>query len=181
MAMRVRGLTRAQIRDLHVADEKALQGYFTARIEKFLSAHGRRLIGWDEILEGGIPASASITSWRGVDGGIAAAKSGHDAVLSPEIPNYLDWRQATGAGEAPGAGRVNTLRQVYDFNPAPDALTRYGALHDKSGRVFEITAFRPSIALSRPSASRARRSSPSSTPRPWRTGSSPPTCASNSS
>ena len=114
---------QAQIRDLHVADEKALQGYVTARIEKFLSAHGRRLIGWDEILEGGIPASASITSWRGIEGGITAAKSGHDAVLSPEIPNYLDWRQITGAGEAPGAGRVNILRQVYDFNPAPEGLT----------------------------------------------------------
>ena len=114
---------QAQIRDLHVADEKALQGYFTARIEKFLSAHGRRLIGWDEILEGGIPASASITSWRGVDGGIAAAKSGHDAVLSPEVPFYLDWRQASGAGEAPGAGRINILRQVYDFNTVLAVLT----------------------------------------------------------
>ena len=114
---------QAQMCALKVSDEKALQGYFTARIEKFLSAHGRRLIGWDEILEGGIPASASVTSWRGVEGGILAAKTGHDAVLSPEIPNYLDWRQASGAGEAPGAGRINLLRQVYDFNPAPDALT----------------------------------------------------------
>ena len=114
---------QAQIRALHVADEKALQGYFTARIEKFLSAHGRRLIGWDEILEGGIPASASITSWHGVEGGIVAAKSGHDAVLSPEDPLYFDWRQASGAGEAPGAGRVNILRKVYDFNPAPESLT----------------------------------------------------------
>jgi hexosaminidase len=114
---------QAQMRALHVADEKALQGYFTVRIEKFLSAHGRRLIGWDEILEGGIPASASITSWRGMEGGIVAAKSGHDAVLSPENPTYFDWRQATGAGEAPGAGRVNLLHKVYDFNPAPDVLT----------------------------------------------------------
>ena len=114
---------QAQMRALKIADEKALQGYFTARIEKFLSLHGRRLIGWDEILEGGIPGSASITSWRGVDGGIAAARSNHDAVLSPEVPLYLDWRQATGAGEAPGAGRVNVLRQVYDFNPVLEALT----------------------------------------------------------
>jgi len=120
---------QAQIRALHVADEKALQGYFTARIEKFLSGHGRRLIGWDEILEGGIPASASITSWRGIDGGIAAARSGHDAVLSPEVPLYLDWRQATGPGEAPGAGRINILRQVYDFNPAPEALTEEQQRH----------------------------------------------------
>ncbi len=114
---------QTQMRALNVSDEKALQGYFTARIEKFLSAHGRRLIGWDEILEGGIPASAWVTSWRGVEGGILAAKTGHDAVLSPEIPNYLDWRQASGAGEAPGAGRINLLRQVYDFNPAPESLT----------------------------------------------------------
>jgi hexosaminidase len=114
---------QAQIKALNVADEKALQGYFTARIEKFLSAHGRRLIGWDEILEGGVPPRASITSWRGIEGGIAAAKSGHDAVLSPEEPLYFDWRQAVGPGEAPGAGRVNVLRKVYDFNPAPAALT----------------------------------------------------------
>ncbi|MBA2587387.1 MAG: family 20 glycosylhydrolase [Alphaproteobacteria bacterium] len=114
---------QAQMKALGIADEKALQGYFTARIEKFLSAHHRRLIGWDEILEGGIPASASITSWRGLDGGIAAARSGHDAVLSPEKPLYFDWRQITGAGEAPGAGRVNMLREVYDFNPSLDALT----------------------------------------------------------
>jgi hexosaminidase len=114
---------QAQMKALGVADEKALQGYFTARIEKFLSAHHRRLIGWDEILEGGIPASASITSWRGLDGGIAAAKSGHDAVLSPEKPLYFDWRQIAGAGEAPGAGRANILREVYDFNPSLDALT----------------------------------------------------------
>ncbi len=114
---------QAQMKALGVADEKALQGYFTARIEKFLSAHHRRLIGWDEILEGGIPAAASITSWRGLDGGIAAAKSGHDAVLSPEKPLYFDWRQITGAGEAPGAGRVNILRDVYDFSPSLDALT----------------------------------------------------------
>jgi hexosaminidase len=114
---------QAQMRALNIADEKALQGYFTARIEKFLSTHGRRLIGWDEILEGGIPAEASITSWHGVEGGILAARSGHDAVLSPEDSAYFDWRQAAGAGEAPGAGRVTVLRKVYDFNPAPESLT----------------------------------------------------------
>jgi len=114
---------QAQMRALKIADEKALQGYFTARIEKFLSSHGRRLIGWDEILEGGIPDEATITSWRGVEGGITAAKSGHDAVLSPVDPLYFDYRQATGAGEAPGAGRINLLRQVYDFNPVLQALT----------------------------------------------------------
>jgi len=120
---------QAQMRALKIADEKALQGYFTARIERFLSSHGRRLIGWDEILEGGIPASATITSWRGVDGGITAAKSGHDAVLSPVDPVYFDYRQATGAGEAPGAGRVNLLRQVYDFNPVLEALTQEQQRH----------------------------------------------------
>ena len=66
---------------LGIANEDALQGYFTARIGKFLEAHGRRLIGWDEILQGGVPPDATITSWRGIDGAITAAKTGHDAVL----------------------------------------------------------------------------------------------------
>jgi hexosaminidase len=64
-----------------------------------------------------------------VDGGITAAKSGHDAVLSPVDPVYFDYRQATGAGEAPGAGRVNLLRQVYDFNPVLEALTQEQQRH----------------------------------------------------
>jgi hexosaminidase len=164
---------QAQMRALNIADEKSLQGYFTARIEKFLSAHHRRLIGWDEILEGGIPASASITSWRGIEGGIMAAKSGHDAVLSPEIPNYLDWRQATGAGEAPGAGRVNILRKVYDFDPAPDSLTPEQQRHIVGVQGNIWTEYLPqeelvsNAAFPRAAALAENAWSPASAPKDW--------------
>ncbi|MDE2493899.1 MAG: family 20 glycosylhydrolase [Alphaproteobacteria bacterium] len=114
---------QARMHALGVADENALQGYFTARIGKFLAAHGRRLIGWDEILEGGVPPDATITSWRGIDGAITAAKTGHDAVLSPAPTLYFDNRQAEGPDEPPGRGAIVSLKDVYDFNPAPTSLT----------------------------------------------------------
>lgn len=115
---------RVQVRmqELGVADAKALQGYFTRRMGEYLAAHGRRLIGWDEILQGGVPPGAAVMSWRGVDGAIAAAASGHDTVLSPAPTLYLDNRQGTGPEEPPGRGAVVTLRDVYDFDPLPGTL-----------------------------------------------------------
>ena len=102
----------------------ALQSYFTHRIGAFLEGHGRRLIGWDEILEGGpLPPSATVMSWRGMSGAITAAKAGHDTVLSPAPFLYLDNRQSARPEEPPGRGAVVTLHDVYAFNPAPDALT----------------------------------------------------------
>jgi len=114
---------QARMKQLGIKSEDALQGYFTARIGKFLEAHGRRLIGWDEILDGGVPPDATITSWRGIEGAINSAKTGHDAVLSPAPTLYLDNRQAEGADEPPGRGAIVTLKDVYDFDPAPAALT----------------------------------------------------------
>ncbi|MDE2499931.1 MAG: family 20 glycosylhydrolase [Alphaproteobacteria bacterium] len=114
---------QAQMHALDIKNEDALQGYFTARIGKFLAAHGRRLIGWDEILEGGVPPDATITSWRGIDGAITAAKTGHDAVLSPAPTLYFDNRQAEGPDEPPGRGAIVSLKDVYDFNPVPASLT----------------------------------------------------------
>jgi hexosaminidase len=110
---------QARMRELHIADEQALQSYFMQRIEKYLNARGRRLIGWDEILEGGIAKNATVMSWRGVDGALAAVAAGHDAVLSPWPTLYFDNRQGTGAGEPPGRGQVISLRDVYDFDPMP--------------------------------------------------------------
>ncbi|HEV2286107.1 MAG TPA: family 20 glycosylhydrolase, partial [Steroidobacteraceae bacterium] len=115
---------QARMRELGVPDEAALQGYFTARMARYLAAHGRRLIGWDEILEGGVPADAAVMSWRGVAGAIAAAASGHDTVLSPAPTLYLDNRQGTGPGEPPGRGTVVSLEDVYRFDPLPGALAR---------------------------------------------------------
>ena len=113
---------QARMRELGVPSEAALQGYFTARIGRYLAAHDRRLIGWDEILEGGVPGDAAVMSWRGVDGAIAAASSGHDVVLSPAPTLYLDHRQGAGPDEPPGVGGVITLEDVYRFNPLPGSL-----------------------------------------------------------
>ena len=114
---------QARMRALGVADEEALQGWFIQRIEKFLEAHGRRLIGWDEVLQGGVGPDATIMSWRGINGGVTAAKAGHDVVLSPAPSLYFDFRQAEGRNEPSGRNPIVTLRDVYDFDPAPAELT----------------------------------------------------------
>lgn len=114
---------QAQMHRLGIANEDGLQSYFIRRIGRFLAAHGRKLIGWDEILQGGAGPGATITSWRGVVGAIAAAKSGHDAVLSPAPTLYFDNRQAEGANEPPGRGAIVSLKDVYDFDSTPASLT----------------------------------------------------------
>ena len=125
---------QARMRELGVPTEEALQGYFTQRMGKYLEAHGRRLIGWDEILEGGVPPGAAVMSWRGVDGAIAAAASGHDTVLSPAPTLYLDFRQGTGPSEPPGRGEVVSLERVYRFDPLP------GPLAAAAGHVLGVQA-----------------------------------------
>jgi hexosaminidase len=107
---------------LHLADEKALQSYFIQRIEKYVNAHGRRIVGWDEILEGGIAQNATVMSWRGIDGAVTAAAAGHDAVLSAWPTLYFDNRQGAGAAEPPGRGKVVSLHDVYDFDPMPPGI-----------------------------------------------------------
>jgi hexosaminidase len=111
-----------RMRERGIADEHALQSYFIQRVGHFLAANGRRLIGWDEILEGGLAADATVMSWRGIDGALAAAAAGHDAVLSPWPVLYFDNRQGTGIAEPPGRGRVMDLETVYRFDPMPPAL-----------------------------------------------------------
>ncbi|TLZ32663.1 MAG: carbohydrate-binding protein, partial [Gammaproteobacteria bacterium] len=117
---------QARMRELGVANEEALQGYFTHRMGEYLRAHDRRLVGWDEILEGGVPADATVMSWRGVQGAIAAAAAGHDAVLSPDPTLYLDSRQGRSPSEPPGRGTVETLADVYHFDPLPGPLAADG-------------------------------------------------------
>lgn len=104
---------------LGVPNSKALQGYFTARIGRFLDTHGRRLIGWDEILEGGPPANATITSWRTLESASEAAENGHDVVLSPAPRLYFDHCQITRQGESTCRGGDITLKDVYAFDPVP--------------------------------------------------------------
>jgi hexosaminidase len=111
-----------RMRELGVANEQALQGYFTRRLGEYLRSHGRRLVGWDEILAGGVPADATVMSWRGVQGALAAAAAGHDAVLSPDPTLYLDHRQGTSPSEPPGRAAVVALGVVYRFDPLPGPL-----------------------------------------------------------
>jgi hexosaminidase len=111
---------QAQMRKLGIKDEHALQSYFIQRLEKFLNAHGRKLIGWDEILEGGLAPNATVMSWRGIDGAVAAAQAGHDTVLSPWPTLYFDNRQMDDT--QPGRGRMITVKDVYEFDPAPASI-----------------------------------------------------------
>lgn len=113
---------QAQIKLLGLASEDALQGWFIQRIGDHLAKRGRKLIGWDEILDGGVTGDTTIMSWRGLDGAVAAAKAGHDTILSPAPLLYLDNRQGVTAAEGPGRGHLQTLADVYAFDPAPASV-----------------------------------------------------------
>jgi hexosaminidase len=104
-------------------DEKGLQSYFIQRIEKFLNSKGRQLIGWDEILEGGLAPNAAVMSWRGTEGGIAAAKSGHPVVMTPTSHCYFDYYQGNPETEPLAIGGYLPLEKVYSFDPVPEGLT----------------------------------------------------------
>ncbi|MFI5819048.1 beta-N-acetylhexosaminidase [Streptomyces rishiriensis] len=120
---------QARIRELGLADEDGLQSWFIGHFDRWLSARGRRLIGWDEILEGGLAPGATVSSWRGYAGGIAAARAGHDVVMCPEQQVYLDHRQHDGPDEPVPIGYVRTLEDVYRFEPVPPELTPEEARH----------------------------------------------------
>lgn len=120
---------QARIRELGLADEDELQSWFVRHFDNWLSARGRRLIGWDEILEGGLAEGAAVSSWRGYQGGVTAARAGHDVVMCPEQQVYLDHRQAAGPDEPVPIGYVRTLEDVYRFEPVPPELTEAEARH----------------------------------------------------
>ncbi|MFI7398930.1 beta-N-acetylhexosaminidase [Streptomyces sp. NPDC049541] len=120
---------QARIKELGLADEDGLQAWFIGHFDKWLTARGRRLIGWDEILEGGLAPGAAVSSWRGYQGGVAAARAGHDVVMCPEQYVYLDHRQAAGEDEPVPIGYVRTLEDVYRFEPVPPELTSAQAEH----------------------------------------------------
>jgi hexosaminidase len=112
-----------RMRELGAADEEALQSYFVHRMERFLTRHGRRLIGWDEILKGGMSPEATVMSWHGIDGAVTAANAGHDAVLSPAPTLYFDNIQGNLPHEPPGRGNLIRLEDVYRFDPLPASLS----------------------------------------------------------
>ncbi len=112
-----------RIKDNNLKDEFELQSYFVQRIEKFINSKGRAIIGWDEILEGGLAPNATLMSWRGEKGGIAAAKQNHDVIMAPNDYIYFDHYQAKPEQEPIGFPGFNPLERVYGYNPAPESLT----------------------------------------------------------
>lgn len=107
-----------RIEDEGLADEHELQSYFIARMERFINEHGRRIIGWDEILEGGLAPNATVQSWRGMNGAITAARAGHNVIASPTSHCYLDYSHDT-----------ISLEKIYSFEPTPAVLSPAEAQH----------------------------------------------------
>lgn len=113
---------QARIKQEGLQNEHELQSYFIKRMEKYLQSRGRRLIGWDEILEGGLAPEATVMSWRGMDGGIEAAQANHDVVMTPTSYCYFDYYQGAQDAEPLAIGGYLPLTQVYAFDPTPDNL-----------------------------------------------------------
>jgi hexosaminidase len=122
-------------------DEEELQSWFIKRIESFLLSQGRRIIGWDEILEGGLAPEATVMSWRGVEGGIAAAKLGHQVIMTPATHVYFDHYQADPQEEPLAIGGYSPLEQVYSFEPVVPELTPEEAAYVLGGQANVWTEY----------------------------------------
>ena len=118
-----------RIKDEGLEDEHELQSYFIKRIEIFLNSKGRKLIGWDEILEGGLSPDATVMSWRGIEGGIDAATQGHDVIMVPYSHLYFDGYQADSEIEPLAIGYWAPIEKVYEFEPIPEVLTKKQKKH----------------------------------------------------
>ncbi|HWU45597.1 MAG TPA: beta-N-acetylhexosaminidase [Humibacter sp.] len=126
--------TQQRMRELGLQNEEQLQSWFVRRFDAHLASRGRRLFGWDEILEGGLATGATVASWRGMTGAIAAARSGHDVVSCPDDQVYLDYRQSELPGEPIPVAIVLTVADVYRFDPVPPELTAEEARHVLGGQ-----------------------------------------------
>ncbi|MDI9636948.1 beta-N-acetylhexosaminidase [Geitlerinema splendidum] len=113
---------QARMKERGLKDEHELQSWFIRQMDSYLVSKGRRLIGWDEILEGGLAENAAVMSWRGTSGGLQAAKEGHDVVMSPTSHMYLDYYQSRSPDEPLAIGGFLPLQQVYSFEPIPKDL-----------------------------------------------------------
>ncbi len=113
-----------RIKNLGLKDEHELQSYFIQRMEKYLNSKGKKIIGWDEILEGGLAPNATVMSWRGEEGGIEAAKQEHDVIMTPTGYFYFDYYQEEKLkGDSIAIGAYLPLSKVYSYNPKPEALS----------------------------------------------------------
>jgi len=130
-----------RIKNEGLADEHQLQSYFIERMEKFISSKGRKLIGWDEILEGGLAPGSTVMSWRGFQGGVTAARSGHDVVMTPTSHCYFDYYQGSEDHEPLAIGGYLPLKKVYEFDPTPDSLTTDEAKYILGGQANVWTEY----------------------------------------
>jgi hexosaminidase len=122
--------TQERMRALSMGNEEELQSYFIHRMDQFLTDRGRRLVGWDEILEGGLAPNATVMSWRGENGGITAAQAGHDVVMAPNIYTYFDYYQSEDRDKEPLAiGGYLPLEKVYQYEPIPEGLENEKSHH----------------------------------------------------
>lgn len=148
------------IKEKGLKDEHGLQSYFIARMEKYINTKGKQIIGWDEILEGGLAPNATVMSWRGTSGAIEAAKEGHDVILTPGSHCYFDHYQSDNENEPLAIGGFLPLEKVYHFNPIPKELSDQEATYvlGAQGNVWteymqtekqvEYMAFPRAVALS---------------------------------
>jgi hexosaminidase len=127
-------------------DEFELQSYFIRRIEKVLNAKGKRLIGWDEILEGGLAPDATVMSWRGMAGGIEAAREGHDVIMTPTDYCYFDYYQSQHPDEPLAIGGFLPIEKVYEFEPVPAELPAANRQHIIGGQANIWTEYIPDEA-----------------------------------
>lgn len=112
-----------RIKELGLADEQELQSWLIHQMDEFLTASGRRLVGWDEIMQGGLSSNATVMSWRGMKRGLKAAEAGHDVVMTPTRYTYFDYYQASRENEPLAIGSYLPLADVYAFEPAPETLS----------------------------------------------------------
>ncbi len=117
-------LCQKRMADEKLKDKNELQSYLIHRVERFLNSHGRKLLGWDEILDGGLAPNATVMSWRGVDGGLKAIESGHKAIMSPGEFCYIDAYQDAPDTQPEAIGGYLPLEKVYSYNPLPANITK---------------------------------------------------------
>jgi hexosaminidase len=136
---------QARINNLHLKNEKGLQSYFVQRIEKYLNSRGRQIIGWDEILEGGLAPNATVMSWRGTVGGITAAKAKHDVIMTPGTHCYFDKYQTdptvTPNNQPTAIGGYLPMKMVYDYEPIPKELSENESRYIKGAQANVWTEY----------------------------------------
>ena len=135
---------QAKMRALGLTTEDELQSWFVSQMDAWLAARGRRLVGWDEILEGGLAPGATVMSWRGESGGVTAARAGHDVVMAPTDPTYFDYYQARSDEEPIAIGGYVPLEAVYAYEPVPAELAGTAEAGHVLGAQFQLwTEFLP--------------------------------------